>query len=99
MGFNIILDLCTGKRFLYWRGPHAKLVSKDPGLAKEVLLSQYEFFQRHPQDIKMLSNFVGMGLDNLTGEKWATERRTLNPFFYHDPLKVTRTSSFQISSS
>lgn len=76
-----------GKRFLYWRGPHAKLVSKDPGLAKEVLLSQYEFFQRHPQDIKMLSNFVGMGLDNLTGEKWATERRTLNPFFYHDPLK------------
>ncbi|KAG0607680.1 hypothetical protein M758_8G047300 [Ceratodon purpureus] len=36
----------------------------------------------------MLQNIVGLGLDNLTGEKWAIERRTLNSFFYQDVLKA-----------
>lgn len=65
-----------------------KLVSRDYQFAKEVLSSKYGFFERHPDDIAMLREFVGLGLDNLTGEKWAIERRTLNSFFYQDVLKV-----------
>lgn len=65
-----------------------KLVWRDYQFAKEVLSSKYGFFERHPDDVAMLRDFVGLGLDNLTGEKWAVERRTLNSFFYQDVLKV-----------
>jgi len=79
---------CAGKRFIYYCGPQVKLVSRDYQFAKEVLSSKYGFFERHPDDIAMFRDFVGLGLDNLTGEKWAIERRTLNSFFYQDVLKV-----------
>lgn len=84
------MDLCAGRRFIYYRGPQVKLVSRDLQFAKEVLSLKYGFFERHPEDVAMLQNIVGMGLDNLTGEKWAVERRTLNSFFYQDVLKVTQ---------
>ncbi|KAG0607683.1 hypothetical protein M758_8G047300 [Ceratodon purpureus] len=77
-----------GQRFIYYRGPQVKLVSRDPQFAKEVLSLKYGFFERHPDDVAMLQNIVGLGLDNLTGEKWAIERRTLNSFFYQDVLKA-----------
>lgn len=88
MSLALAISDCAGERFIYYRGPQVKLVSRDYQFAKEVLSSKYGFFERHPDDVAMLRDFVGLGLDNLTGEKWAIERRTLSSFFYQDVLKV-----------
>ena len=73
---------------MYWCGSETRLVVKEPEIAKIVFSAKHEDFKRSEIESLITSFIVGKGLFHLFGPKWAIERQTLNPFFYHEALKV-----------
>ena len=80
--------MCTGKNFVYHWGTTTRLAVGDPDVVKELLITNHESLIRAPLDEKIVSELLGKGLLSQLGEKWIKERRTLNPFFHQDALKV-----------
>lgn len=79
------------KYFLYCWGRAVRLCVRDPELAKEVFVTNHaHLLCAHPVDGFLTKGLVGKGLVILFGEKWATEWRTINPFFHQDALKVLK---------
>jgi cytochrome P450 len=76
------------KYFLCWFGKSTRLVVRDPEIAKEVFITNHAALSRFLPADTFLPRLLGKGLLINTGEKWVTERRTINPFFHHDALKV-----------
>lgn len=70
-------------------GKSTRLVVRDPEIAKEVFINNHAHLKcAHPVDTFLTKGLLGKGLVVLMGEKWATERRAINPFFHQDALKV-----------
>jgi hypothetical protein len=79
------------KYFLYCWGRAVRLCVRDPEIAKEVFVTNHaHLLCAHPVNGFLTKGLVGKGLVILFGEKWATERRTINPFFHQDALKVLK---------
>ncbi|KAG0625421.1 hypothetical protein M758_2G053800 [Ceratodon purpureus] len=76
-----------GKTFLYWRGIDTRLCVRDAEIAKEVFINNHTSLKRSEVEDKIIGQVVGTGLLIHQGEKWASERRQLNPFFHQDALK------------
>lgn len=79
-----------GKRFIVWWGPYPRLVVQDPEVAKEVLSNKFGFFSKTAIEINILKELLGHGLTVMEGEQWAINRRTLNPMFHREVLKVLK---------
>jgi len=76
------------KYFLYWLGKATRLVVRDPEIMRELLLINSASLKWNPSRLWFGSLFLGKGMLFQGGEKWATERRVINPFFHPDALKV-----------
>ncbi|XP_059068906.1 cytochrome P450 734A1-like [Cryptomeria japonica] len=81
-----MMDEQRGQDFLFWFGPHARLVAPHPELIKEICFTKfgnYTKFFNNP----LARQLVGQGLVGLTGEKWTQHRKIINPAFHMDLLK------------
>lgn len=76
------------KYFLYEHGKSTRLVIRDPEIAREVFYTNHPSLGRYLPEDDFLFQILGTGLVTSMGEKWQTERKTINPFFNHDGLKV-----------
>jgi len=88
---NDMLTVCEHlgeKYFLYWIGKTTRLVVRDPEIAKELFFSNSASLQWNPSRYWFAPLIVGKGMLTQAGEKWATERRIIGPFFHQDALKV-----------
>ncbi|GLJ51768.1 hypothetical protein SUGI_1100050 [Cryptomeria japonica] len=75
-----------GQDFIFWFGPHARLVVPHPELIKEILSTKSGNYPRFADD-PLSKQLVGQGLTGLTGEKWTRHRKIINPAFHMDLLK------------
>lgn len=66
------------------------VVVTEPELVKEILATQMKSFSKSELEVHVVSQIIGLGLNNVEGEKWALYRRTLNPAFHLEALKVCR---------
>lgn len=69
-----------------WLGTTPTMIIMDPELVKEVLSNKLGHIQKPPLNPLIL--ILTRGLTTLQGEKWATDRRIINPAFHLDRLKV-----------
>lgn len=76
-----------GKIYLYWWGTITRLAVRDPKIVKELMVSNHESLTRLQSESQFLAEVVGKGLLTQVGEKWASERRTLGPFFHQKSLE------------
>lgn len=82
------LYLPTGDRFVYQQRTETRLVFRDPEVVKEVLSLKPDSIMRSELEKYVTELIVGKGLLSEVGETWVTARRTLNPFFHQEALKV-----------
>lgn len=80
--------MCAGKSFVYFWATNARYVVRDPETAKEMFVTDHGSLKRIDLEETITSLVVGSGLFTLMGEKWATARKILTPFFHQDALKV-----------
>ncbi|CAK8572644.1 unnamed protein product [Lathyrus sativus] len=76
-----------GERFLYWYGTEPRILISDADMAKEILSNKFGFYEK-PKVRPSLITLIGNGLVLLKGVEWVKRRRTLNPAFSMDKLKV-----------
>ncbi|KAF7817564.1 cytochrome P450 734A1-like [Senna tora] len=75
-----------GKTFLYWHGCTPRLVTSDPELHKEVLMSVGGSFER--VDANPLTKiFFGQGITILKGHQWALHRKIADQAFKMERVK------------
>ncbi|XP_044312870.1 probable cytochrome P450 313a3 isoform X2 [Drosophila rhopaloa] len=74
-----------GSTILVWIGPEPFVVTRDPKIAEEVLLSS-ECINRSSHAADPIALSVGDGLFTLKGNKWITRRKQMNPTFKHNIL-------------
>ena len=86
--YFVVTLICTGKSFVYFWATYPRFVVRDPETAKEVFVNNHSSLKRTELEEKITTLVVGKGLFTLLGEKWATERKILAPFFHQDALKV-----------
>ncbi|KAL9230037.1 hypothetical protein vseg_005431 [Gypsophila vaccaria] len=73
-----------GENALIWQGPTPSIVITKPELIREILNKVYDFRKTMPHPIvKDLTN----GLNRLEGQKWALDRKLINPAFHMEKLK------------
>ncbi|KAL8522329.1 hypothetical protein ACS0TY_012466 [Phlomoides rotata] len=76
-----------GSMFLVWFGSTARLIISDPTLIKEIFFLKSEFFEKI-EPPPLVKRIEGDGLLNLKGEKWAYHRKTIQPIFHTQNLKL-----------
>lgn len=81
------LGATAGRIYLYWCGRSPRLSIADPKLIKAVTNNPRKYDQsiQHPA----VYNLLGGSLLAMGGERWATQRRLLNPLFLVESLKVS----------
>ena len=73
---------------MYQQRTETRLVFRDPEIVKEMLSLKPDFLMRSELEKYVTELIVGKGLLSEVGEKCVTARRTLNPFFHQEALKV-----------
>ncbi|KAJ0963528.1 hypothetical protein J5N97_028650 [Dioscorea zingiberensis] len=78
-----------GRAFLYFYGRSPRLQITDPELIKEFTMNPRNFSQsiQHP----LVHNLLGKGIVASGGDTWATQRKTLSPYFFMESLKGVST--------
>jgi len=76
----------VGEKSVTWEGPRPEVIITQPELIREVLMKVRDF---RKQDTHALIKKLTNGLSRLEGEKWARERKLINPAFHMDKLKVS----------
>ncbi|XP_070852166.1 probable cytochrome P450 313a3 isoform X2 [Drosophila suzukii] len=74
-----------GSTFLAWLGPKPIVITRDPNIAKEVLLSS-ECLNRSSQVTAPFAVSVGHGLFSMEAQRWMERRKQMNPTFKHSNL-------------
>ncbi|KAI8045134.1 hypothetical protein M5D96_001313 [Drosophila gunungcola] len=74
-----------GSTVLLWIGPDPFVVTRDPKIAEEVLLSS-ECINRSSHAADAIARSAGDGLFTLKGPKWIERRKQMNPTFKHNIL-------------
>ncbi|XP_017076775.2 probable cytochrome P450 313a3 [Drosophila eugracilis] len=74
-----------GSTCLTWVGPMPFIITRDPKIAEEVLMSS-DCLNRSSQFTIPFAGAGGDGLLTLQGHKWAERRKQLNPTFKHNTL-------------
>ncbi|XP_017120493.1 probable cytochrome P450 313a3 [Drosophila elegans] len=74
-----------GSTVLLWVGPDPFVVTRDPKIAEEVLLSS-ECINRSSHAADAIARSAGDGLFTLKGPKWIERRKQMNPTFKHNIL-------------
>ncbi|XP_031266826.1 cytochrome P450 CYP72A219-like [Pistacia vera] len=83
-----------GKNSFIWLGPTPSINITDPKLIREIML-RYEIFQKPKRS--PLGKLVFNGMLMYEGEQWFRVRKTANPAFHLDKLKVFLLSILQYS--
>jgi len=68
----------TGKVSMCWMEPTPRLIIKDLGIMKQVLMNKEGHFQK--PYLNPLILFLTQGLTTLEGEKWATQENCQSSF-------------------
>ncbi|XP_047339531.1 cytochrome P450 72A397-like [Impatiens glandulifera] len=79
-----ILDKYGNNSFT-WRGPIPRVNIMDPDLINEIMMKN-EIFKKPKQH--PIHSLLTTGIGSYEGEKWAKQRRIMNPAFYMEKLKV-----------
>lgn len=84
----MIKFLCTtGKQSFTWFGQCPRVTITDPELVREVLSDKCGHIEK--TKLGQAGRMTAEELANYKKEKWAKERRILNPAFHVENLKVT----------
>ncbi|KAI4357009.1 hypothetical protein L6164_000988 [Bauhinia variegata] len=81
-----------GKNCFVWFGPTPRLIMMDPNQVKQVLNNVPDFPK---QTWNPLVKFIGTGLANYEGHKWAKHRKIVTPAFSLEKLKMMLPSFFE----
>lgn len=74
-----------GKFCITWSGPVPRVTIMDPNLIREILTNKSGNFLK--PKINPLWKVLATGIANYDGEKWARNRRIINPAFHAEKLK------------
>ncbi|XP_016959760.1 probable cytochrome P450 313a3 [Drosophila biarmipes] len=74
-----------GSTVLMWMGPMPMIITRDPNVIKEVVLSS-ECINRSSQVTGPVAGSFGHGLFSLEAQRWMERRKQLNPAFKHTTL-------------
>nr|QWX38539.1 secologanin synthase 4 [Ophiorrhiza pumila] len=74
-----------GKKSFLWFGPKPLVLIMDSGLIKEVT-QKIQVFQKPKSN--PLAKFLATGVVSYEGDKWAKQRKVLNPAFHMEKLKL-----------
>lgn len=77
-----------GRIFVYWLGTKARIFVHDPELMKQILSNKFGHYEKTDPNFQLKHLFGVYGLANTSGEKWARQRRLLNPAFHLESLKL-----------
>ncbi|KAG9146078.1 hypothetical protein Leryth_022159 [Lithospermum erythrorhizon] len=79
------LFFATGTKTFQWLGPRLEVFITDSQLIKEVLSKNYQYLKpQFPPHAKYLFS----GILQYEGDKWAKQRKLLNPAFHMEKLKL-----------
>ncbi|CDP19607.1 unnamed protein product [Coffea canephora] len=84
-----------GKNTYLWFGPAPAVVIMDPNLIKAVT-QKIDDFRKLP--VNPLGRLVAQGLVSYEGEKWAKQRKLLNPAFHVEKLKLMLPAFYKSAS-
>lgn len=70
-----------------WVGRIPRVFVTDPELIREVLTKYYKFHKNH-HDLDPITKFLLTGIGSLEGEPWSRRRKSINPAFHFEKLKV-----------
>lgn len=70
------------------------MIITKPEEIREIMLKIYDFQKTATPLLKRLTN----GLVRLEGQKWAQERKLLNPAFHMEKLKVDQSLTYELST-
>lgn len=73
-----------GKNSFTWRGPIPRVNIMEPDVINEIMM-KYEIFKKPKQH--PIHNLLTTGIGSYEGQKWAKQRRIMNPAFYTEKLK------------
>ncbi|CAI9088915.1 OLC1v1023370C1 [Oldenlandia corymbosa var. corymbosa] len=76
-----------GKKSFMWVGRIPRVFMTDPELIREVLTKYYKFHKNH-HDLDPITKFLLTGIGSLEGESWSQRRKTINPAFHFEKLKL-----------
>ncbi|KAG9146079.1 hypothetical protein Leryth_022161 [Lithospermum erythrorhizon] len=74
-----------GTKTFQWLGPRLQVFIMDPQLIKEVLSKNYQYLK--PESHSM-GKYLFTGILQYEGDKWAKQRKLLNPAFHMEKLKL-----------
>ncbi|PHU04229.1 Cytochrome [Capsicum chinense] len=81
---NVYQSTIAGKNCFGWLGPKPAVLITEPELIREVLTKNYIYHKARSSPLSKLG--IG-GIVSYEEDKWATQRRILNPAFHLDKLK------------
>lgn len=81
----------AGKDSYMWVGPTPRVNITDPENISKVLTKISDFPKPHSNP---LAELLATGLANYEGDKWAKHRRTINPAFHVEKLKVLQSTNY-----
>nr|QWX38540.1 secologanin synthase 5 [Ophiorrhiza pumila] len=76
-----------GKKSFMWVGRIPRVFVTDPELIREVLTKYYRFNKNH-HDLDPITKFLFTGIGSLEGDPWSRRRKTINPAFHFEKLKL-----------